>query len=185
MRPSLELSISVFLVAIAGPATAEVVAAQADGLQVRETATIAATPARVYAALGRIGFWWSSAHTFSGDSRNLHLDLKAGGCMCEQLPGGGSALHQTVVYADPGKHLRLTGGLGPMQQFAAAGVTDWSIQPAPGGSKVVLSYSIGGYAPGGLAMIAPAVDGVLAEQLARLKSYVQTGRAPATPRAPG
>ncbi len=171
--------------ALAGPAAAEVVAAQADGFQVRNEAAVSASPAQVYAALGRIGAWWSSKHTFSGEARNLRLELKAGGCMCERLPGGGSAIHQTVVLADPGKTLRLTGGLGPLQQFAASGVTNWSINPAGTGSKIVLTYTAGGYTPGGLAGIAPAVDGVLAEQLSRLKAYLETGRPAARGRAPG
>ena len=173
------------LLALAQPAAAEVVAAQADGFQVRETATVAASPGLVYAGLGRIGAWWSPRHTFSGQSRNLRLELRAGGCMCERLPGGGSVLHQTVINADPGKVLRLSGGLGPMQALAVAAVTEWRITPESGGSKVVLTMTVGGYAPGGLTPLAPAVDAVMGEQLARLKAYLETGDPTGGRRTPG
>lgn len=40
-----------------------------------------------------------------------------------------------------------------------------------------LTYNVGGYAPGGLKPLAPLVDSVLAEQVKRLKAFVETGRA--------
>ena len=165
------------LVLASGPAAAAIVDAQPGGFQVRSEAVIAATPDKVYAALVQPGLWWSSEHTYSHDARNLTLDAKAGGCWCETLPSGGSAQHMRVVYADPGKALRVAGGLGPLQGLGVQGVLTWSLKPRPeGGVTVTQSYVVGGYAPGGLAALAAPVDQVLGGQLARLKAYVETGR---------
>ncbi len=39
-----------------------------------------------------------------------------------------------------------------------------------------LTYSVGGFIDGGFDKMAPAVDGVLGEQLERLKRFVETGK---------
>ena len=155
---------------------AEVVDSSAAGLQVRNEAVVRAAPAAVYRALvDRIGDWWDPEHTFSGNARNLSLKAEPGGCFCERLPGGGGARHLVVVYASPGKELRLAGALGPLQTGGVAGSMVWKLSQAEAGTKVELSYSVGGYFPGGLARMAPPVDAVLGSQLARLKRYVETG----------
>jgi len=61
--------------------------------------------------------------------------------------------------------LRLSGALGPLQSEAVTGVLDFAIAAAPGGSRVTLTYSVGGYMRRGLTPIAPIVDKVLVEQL--------------------
>ena len=162
---------------VAGPAAAAVVDAQPGGFEVERTAAIAASPEKVYAALIQPGHWWTSEHTFSGDAHNLTVDPRAGGCWCETLKNGGSAQHMRVVYADPGKALRVLGGLGPLQALGVEGALTWTIKPALGGGVTLTqTYVVGGYAPGGLANLAAPVDGVLGLQLARLKAYVETGR---------
>jgi len=90
------------VLAIAGPAVAEVKSVAPSGFEVASTATIAAPPDRVYSALGDIAHWWSPSHTFSRDAANLSIELRAGGCFCERLKGGGSVQHMQVVYAAPG-----------------------------------------------------------------------------------
>jgi hypothetical protein len=160
-----------------GRARAAVVDTTQAGFLVRSEAVVRATPDSVYRALtGRIGAWWDSDHTFSGDARNLSLDATPGGCFCERLPQGGGVRHLTVVFASPGRTLRLTGGLGPLQGAGVAGSLTWILSSAPEGTKLRLDYSVGGYLPGGLAGLAPAVDTVLSEQLTRLKRFVETGR---------
>ena len=161
----------------ASPAGAAVVDAQPGGFQVQVSAVIAAPPDKVYAALIQPARWWSSEHTFSADARNITLDPRAGGCWCEALPNGGSVEHMSVVYADPGKALRVRGGLGPLQGLGVEGALTWAIKPAPGGgSQVSQTYVVGGYAPGGLGALAGPVDAVLGEQFARLKTYAETGK---------
>ncbi len=164
------------VLAAAAPAGAAVVDAQPGGINVASTITVAAPPDKVYAALLQWGRWWSSAHTYSGAAANLSLDARAGGCLCEALPGGGSVMHMTVVYLDPGRILRLRGPLGPLQGMGADGALTWTVKPAPAGSELAVSYVAGGYFPGGGVAIAPAVDRVLGEQLVRLKAFAETGR---------
>ena len=40
-------------------------------------------------------------------------------------------------------------------------------------AAAVVTYSVGGFMDGGFEKIAPAVDGVLGEQVQRLKSYAE------------
>jgi hypothetical protein len=82
----------------------------------------------------------------------------------------------SVVYASPGKLLRLTGAIGPLQEAAVIGTMTWSLSPAGGGTTVELSYTVGGFRPGGFRDLPIVVDGVLRSQLARLKAFVETGR---------
>ena len=53
---------------LAGSAKAEVKSVAPSGFEVVETMTIHAPPEQIYAALGKIGQWWSSSHTFSRDA---------------------------------------------------------------------------------------------------------------------
>jgi hypothetical protein len=156
-------------------ASADVTDSAPNGFTIVERAHVDAASDRVYAALIAPQRWWSSEHTFSGSAANMSLDAKAGGCWCEALPGGGSVLHLTVVYAAPGKGLRLRGSFGPFQTMAAEGAMVWSLAPKDGGTDVTMTYAVAGYLKDGSARIAQGADGVLAEQLARLKHTVETG----------
>ena len=169
------------------PAAAEVVASSEAGFVVRETAEVPADPAATWAALVAPQNWWNKAHTFSGDSANLYLDAQGGGCFCEKLPlrdgapgtRGGSVAHMRVVYADPGKALRMVGALGPLQSEAVDGTMTITLKPdgvgKPGGAgtRIVLEYIVGGYMRYKVEEIAPAVDKVLAEQLAGLAASLR------------
>jgi len=50
-----------------------------------------------------------------------------------------------------------------------------------GKTELSLTYALGGYLPGGADKLAPVVDGVLGQQVGRLKSLVETG-SPAAPK---
>jgi uncharacterized protein YndB with AHSA1/START domain len=162
---------------ITGPVSAEVKSVAPNGFEVASAAMITAAPDRVYAALGEIGRWWDSSHTFSRDAANLSLELRAGGCFCERLKDGGSVQHMEVVYAAPGAALRLRGALGPLQMEGVDGTLSWTLKPGEGGTNVTLSYVVGGYIRAGMEQWAPRVDRVLDEQLQRLKSFVE-GKSP-------
>jgi uncharacterized protein YndB with AHSA1/START domain len=149
----------------------------ANGFLVRHEMTVGAPPARVYDALVReVGLWWSPSHTFSGDARNLSIDARPGGCFCEKYPNGGGIEHLRVVHAAPDRLLRLAGGLGPLQAHGLAGSLSWRLTAEAGGTRLELSYSVGGFMPDGFEKIAPAVDRVLGEQAQRLKLFVETGK---------
>ena len=161
---------------LASPAAAAVVDSQPGGFEVREQVQVAATPAQVYAAIGQVGQWWNSEHTYSGDARNLTLELKPGGCFCEQLKDGGGAKHMGVILVQPSRLVRLEGALGPLAATAGTGHLTFALSPKDAGTSVVLTYDFGGYANGGMGDFSAPVDAVLGGQLDRLKRYVETGR---------
>jgi hypothetical protein len=159
-----------------GWATAEVIDSSPNGFTVKVAIAIQAPPGDVYQRLIRnVGDWWNSAHTYSGDAHNLSIEEKPMGCFCEKLPGGGSVRHMEVIYLAPGKVLGLSGSLGPMQTMAVAGSMRFQISPAEGGSKLEVTYAVGGYLKAGLDTWAKPVDSVLLEQITRLKNYTEHG----------
>lgn len=177
MRRFRFIAMLILAIAVHEPVKAEVMDSSEMGFLVKNEAMIAATPSRVYTALtGRIGSWWDPEHTFSGESRNLSIDPKPGGCFCERLPKKGGVRHATVIFVSPGEELRLSGALGPLQEGGIAGSMIWKLSELSNGTKVELSYSAGGYHSGGLLSLAPAVDLVLGSQLLRLKNYMEVGR---------
>ncbi len=97
------------------------------------------------------------------------------GCFCEKLANGGAVRHAEVIFYAPAKALVLSGVFGPLQKFGAAGTLSFTITPVADGSKLEVTFAIGGYAPGGLNTWAVSVDSVLTEQVTRLKSYIETG----------
>jgi hypothetical protein len=159
----------------ATPAAAEVVSANANGFEVRHSVNLVIPQAKAYSAFSEIQNWWSKDHTYSGDASNLSLQLRPGGCFCEQLDNGGGIEHLRVTYLQPGERVVMTGSLGPLLYEATTGVMDVKIATIAGGSQLTLDYKVAGFANGGADKLAPAVDGVLAEQMKRFRTYA-TGR---------
>lgn len=100
------------------PSHADVRDTRENGFAIESTVMADASPARTYRALVNAAMWWDPKHTWSGSSRNLTLDPRAGGCFCEKLADGGSIQHGRVIFAQPGKLLRLDAPLGPLQDMA-------------------------------------------------------------------
>jgi uncharacterized protein YndB with AHSA1/START domain len=167
--------IPVIVAAIAATsASAEVKSIADNGFEVSHTRIVRASPQQVYTALGRIGQWWSSAHTYSGDARNMSIRLEAGECFCESVPKDKASIeHGRVIYAHPDRLLRVQGGLGPIQAEGATGVLTWTLKQREGGTEITQSYVVGGYIRGGAKAYASAVDGVMSEQLEALGKYVE------------
>ena len=157
-------------------ASAEIVSAGPNGFSVRHVAEMpnVAAPA-VWAALSDVGKWWDGEHTYSGEARNLTLEPVVRGCFCERLSLYAGIEHMAVVYAQPAKTLRLTGALGPLQEFGVAGALTFQIEAAGGGSRLTVTYNVGGFADRPLADWAPIVDEVLGGQVKRLARYVTSG----------
>ena len=169
--------ISILTVAVfAWGARAEVADAGAGGFVIKTSVTIQVAPDDVYARiLHHVGDWWDSAHTFSGDAHNLSIEAKAMGCFCEKLPNNGVVRHMEVVALMPGKTIILAGALGPLQSMAAAGNMKFQLAADGGATRLDFSYAVTGYMAGGMNALAAPVDGVLKEQLTRLKNYVEHG----------
>lgn len=177
MRPAAIVTVCVALL-MPGRLPAAVADSSANGFTVRLAFNVQASPDEVYRKFVRnIGEWWEASHTFSGNPHKLSIDDKPGGCFCEKLADGGGARHMQVLYADPGKRLVLSGALGPLQTMAATGALTIEFAPADGGTKLDVTYAVGGYLPAGMNTFAPIVDGVLSTQFSRLKNFVEHGDA--------
>jgi uncharacterized protein YndB with AHSA1/START domain len=155
--------------ALAAPADAAMDYAEDDSFKLVVAHVIQATPDQIYRMLGQPRRWWSSAHTYSGDARNLKMELRAGGCFCETMPKGqGSIEHGRVVQAMKGKLLRLSAPLGPLQDMAVTGTLTWTLDANAGplpSTMVMLVYNVNGDMRGSGKALAPAVDRVLHEQM--------------------
>ena len=148
-----------------------------NGFLVKFDVSIHAPTPKVYDALvGQIGSWWNPEHTYSHDAKNLSIDARPGGCFCEKLPNGGGIEHLRVLYIAPSQVVRFSGALGPLQASGVAGSMTWKLTGAADSTRLDLSYSVGGFIPGGFEKIAPAVEGMLREQFDRLKLFVETGK---------
>lgn len=164
------------LLSVATGATAAVVQVTSTGFLVKHEVSVGAAPGKVYDALvGQVGSWWNPQHTYSGDSKNLVIDARPGGCFCEKLPNGGGIEHMRVVYVQPSALVRLSGAMGPLQASGLGGSLTWKLTGGDGGTKLELSYSVGGYMEGGIEKMGPAVNDMLGEQIQRLKAFVETG----------
>jgi uncharacterized protein YndB with AHSA1/START domain len=177
LRRTVFLFLSVCAVAISSaPVSAEVMSVGPSGFAVKHEVAVKAAPGPVYDALTvKVGSWWNPDHTFSHDAKNLSIAAVPGGCFCERFPYSGGVQHMTVVYASPGKALRMTGALGPLQGLGLAGSMTWDLAKSETGTKLVVTYGVGGYMPGGFEKIAPIVDAVVGEQVGRLKTFLETG----------
>ena len=179
MRRPRQMCFRAFCLALAvfsaSPAAAEVVQASEEGFVVAGTGFTKAGPAFVWSELVQPARWWSKNHTWSGDSGNLSLDPQSAGCFCEDLPDGGSAEHMRVIQAVPGSLLRMKGALGPLQSEAIDAVLTIELKTVDGTTAIEWTYVVGGYARFSLEDIAPAVDGVLSDQMERLSSLIVFG----------
>ncbi|HMG48913.1 MAG TPA: SRPBCC domain-containing protein [Allosphingosinicella sp.] len=157
---------------LAAPASAEVTSSSPIHFDIESHVTVAATPARTYEALGQLGQWWDGEHSYSGNAANMRLELWAGGCFCETLPDGGTVEHMHVVQALPGRSIRMTGALGPLQAEALTGTLTWSLRAVPGGTEISSVYLVSGHVRGDTGSYAAPVDAVLRAQLERLRLYL-------------
>jgi hypothetical protein len=179
----------------ASPAMAEIKAQSDTGFAVGHTAEVLAKPDEVWKRLLVHKDWWNPAHSWSGKTDGFYIDAQAGGCFCELLQDKaadgsvkprGSVEHMRVLFTDPGKVLRMTGALGPLQSEAMQGTLTVAMEPLKdgAGTKISLSYVVGGYMRYKVGDIAPAVDAMLGDQFQRLikpMGKVVAGEAAAKP----
>ena len=159
------------------PAAAEVTRSTDIGFVSRNEVVVKASPKDVWLALISPAGWWDSAHTWSGDAKNLSLMPQAGGCFCETIPEvdepgrftlEGSVEHMRVIQAYPEAALRMVGSLGPLQSEPVTGVLTIVISKVESGTRIVWEYNVGGSMRYEIPVISKAVDGVMATQLAAL-----------------
>lgn len=160
--------------ALAPLAHAEVKESSADAFFLTYEGGVAAPTAKAYADIVQIGKWWSSEHTYSGKAVNLTLKADAGGCFCERWKDG-SVEHGEVLMAMPGKVLRLRTALGPLQERALTGILTFWLKNEDSATTLTVEYRVNGANESGLDQLAPSVDAMLGEQVARLRRYIATG----------
>lgn len=161
-----------------GPQAASAKVAQVDerGFVIQHMVDVPADAETTWSMILQPAKWWDSKHTWSGDSANLSLDGKAGGCFCEILTNPdspraaplGSVEHMHVVYIERQRVLRLTGALGPLQSDAVSATMTIQLKPVegePGKTRILLEYVVGGYLRRPTARMAPSVDAMLAVQV--------------------
>lgn len=147
-----------------------------SGFTITHAMVVDAEPQQVWQAFTQLPAWWNGKHTWSGQASNLSLDAAAGGCWCERWAGGASAMHGRVLLVVPGSALRLHAWLGPLQEMPVAGVLTFGTAKRDGATRLRVTYRVAGAPEAGLDKLASAVDGVLAEQVRRLKSFIETGK---------
>ena len=163
-----------------GPAAAAVKDAAANGFTVENEQVVAVAPDLAWKALVEdIDRWWPKDHTWWGQDSRLSLQPRAGGCFCEiGRDGRQQALHMTVSFVDPGKTLRLLGGLGPLQGMGLHGALEFKLAAtADGGTRIVMTYRAGGYTPDDLSKFVAVVDQVQGLQLRGLGDYLRRSAA--------
>jgi uncharacterized protein YndB with AHSA1/START domain len=167
--------VAVLAAILALPLHAEVKDAAPGGFTVENSAVVQASPERVWAVMiDEVDQWWPKDHSWWGSASRLSIDPRAGGCFCETA-GGQQAQHLQVVFVDPARTLRMTGGLGPLQGMGLHGVAEWTLKAEGGNTRVTWRYRAGGYTPDDLSGFAAIVDKVQAQQLDGLVQRVKAG----------
>lgn len=163
------------LLTLSGPAIAEVKSVADNGFSVVHIADVDASPMVIWSRLISPKEYWNKTHSWSGSVDGFYLDPKAGGCFCENMlttdakgksKVAGTVEHMRVIFADPGKVLRMQGALGPLQSEAVLGTMTVAIVPSKSGtgSTLSISYVVGGFMRYKTPEISAAVDKVIGEQ---------------------
>lgn len=168
--------IAAIVLLLASPATASVVHADNHAFEVSQSVEVKLSASDAVVAFTRVSSWWMSDHTYSGNTANLSLDPRPGGCLCEKLPGGGGVEHLRVAYFEPGKILILTGAMGPLLHEAVNGVLIVHADPVERGSRVTIDYRASGFFNGGGQKFAAMVDRMLGDSIAHYKRFADSNR---------
>jgi hypothetical protein len=155
---------STFLFLLSAVALADVTSKGDTGFTLVITGEVKTTPVEAYDQFIRIEEWWLEGHTWYGRSENLSIEPKAGGCFCE-ISGDNQVLHMLVSYVQPGVELKMVGGLGSLQMMGVHGAMSWRFEPIADGTRIIQTYNVTGYAPGGLKEVADIVDSIQTSQL--------------------
>lgn len=157
----------------ASHAQAEILDQAANGFTVQNSQWVPVTPEVAWRGfVDDVGRWWPADHSWWGDASKLVIQPRAGGCFCE-MDGDRQAWHMTVSFVEPGKLMRMTGGLGPLQGMGLSGALEWRFIEENGGTRITLWYRAGGYTPDDLRKFAPVVDKVQGLQLGGLAEYLR------------
>lgn len=155
---------------LVGVGQAQVARSANDSFQIKITKMTKASPEAAYQGLVNVAKWWDADHSYSGKAENMSMDLEKH-CLLEKLEKGGFCRHMEIVFCQPGKTLRMTGGLGPLQEMGVNGVMSFNFKENGDQTEILFTYNVLGNKAQQLDKIAPAVAAVLNGQLDRLKKY--------------
>lgn len=172
--------LAVMAALLPAPALAGVQAVSERGFVSRHLLDAPGSGEEIWETLVAPAKWWNKAHTYSGDSKNLTIDARPGGCFCEILPSTispnaaprGGVEHMRVVYVERGRALRMNGALGPLQADAVIGSMTIMLKPTDSGTRILVEYVVGGYFRTDPTALSSAVDKVLAEQVLGLANKI-------------
>ncbi len=150
---------------------AEVISSSDHNFHIRIRMEVPVAPEVAYRRFLEIDRWWDGSHTWFGDAGGLTIEPQAGGCFCERQ-GRQTAFHMLVTYVNPGREIRMTGGLGPLQRLGLHGGMTFLFDTIEDKSFIVHEYRVIGFVEGGLADFGKIVDQVQTGQLARLGRYI-------------
>ena len=166
------ISLCLLLLCIPSLSQAKVLHVAEHGFVVENKQSIALKKSVVWRALvDNVDQWWPKDHSWW--KGKFSIDEFAGGCFCE-VNGTQSAEHMRISFVDPHNTLRMTGGLGPLQQMGMHGALDWKFSDDDGQTTVTLTYSVSGIRAEGFSDLAPIVARVQGMQLAALFNYLQS-----------
>ncbi len=172
-RPYLSFCLVLTAALNCSAARADIIDSAVNGFTLENSETVPVTPMVAWQGMvGHVGDWWPADHSWWGDASKLSIEPRIGGCFCERN-GEQQAWHMSIAFVDPGKLLRMTGGLGPLQGMGVTGALDWRFEAVDGGTRITLHYRAGGYAPEDLSKFAPIVDQVQSLQLGGLANYLR------------
>ncbi|MDH7453925.1 SRPBCC domain-containing protein [Luteimonas composti] len=174
--PAFILVSALGLAVLSPAARAEVLDAAPAGFTVENSGVVPVDAGAAWAALvGQVDAWWPKDHSWWGAEGRLSIEPRVGGCFCE-VAGDRQAEHLRVVFVDPGRRLRMSGGLGPLQGMGLDGILEFRLEPADSGdgaaTRITLHYRVGGYSPDDIGQFAPVVDRVQAAQLGGLLAHL-------------
>ena len=154
-------------------AQARIVDQAANGFTVENSQWVPVDPDTAWKVfVNDVGKWWPADHSWWGDASKLSISEKAGGCLCE-INGAQQAWHMTVTFVDPGRLMRMAGGLGPLQGMGLNGTLEWRFVKEKDGTRITLWYRAGGYTPDDLGKFVPVIDQVQGLQLGGLAEYLR------------
>ena len=122
---------------VATPASAAVLSAGDHGFEIQHSVNLVVPQPEAYNAFGRVGQWWNSEHTYSGDARQNDAPAsrrEAAFASRSMMAAASSICGSTFV--QPGERIVLTGSLGPLLYEATTGVMDVKFERIAGGSRV-------------------------------------------------
>lgn len=158
----------------ASPLMGEVTQSAPDGFQIKISMSTPLDPSRTYRAFVEdFSKWWDASHSYSGKAANLSLDLDRN-CMLETLGDGGFVRHMEISYCEKDKAVRLLGGMGPLQEMGIHGAMTFSFEQMDEATVISLTYNVTGASFQKLDQVAEPVDGVLTQQMERLKKYCES-----------